>query len=242
MLPERQRENLRKVRESADDLLDLVNGILDLSKVEAGKVEIKPARFEVSRLIASCCATLSQQVRPGVSLVQEVADEVGEVFTDEGKVRQIVTNLLSNGIKFTEQGEVRVAVKRPPTGDRRPMTTDGRDTAGSFPRSSVVGRPSGFPPSGDLLEIAVMDTGVGIPAEALGYIFEEFHQVEGTSQKEKGTGLGLAITKRFVELLGGTIGVESEVGKGSTFTVRIPLAYREQQNATISEMNRGPAC
>ena len=76
-----------------------------------------------------------------------------------------------------------------------------------------------------MLEITVSDTGIGIPSEALGYIFEEFRQVEGSHRHQKGTGLGLAITKKLVELLGGTIGVESEVGKGSTFTVRIPRVY-----------------
>ena len=79
-----------------------------------------------------------------------------------------------------------------------------------------------------ILEIAVSDTGVGIPSDALGLIFEEFRQVEGSHQQQKGTGLGLSITKKLTELLGGTIGVESEVGKGSTFTVRVPMVYKEK--------------
>ena len=218
-LSERQRENLVKVQQASDHLLSLINDILDLSKVEAGRVEVKPAPFDVKGLIASCCSTVNPLVRPGVALNYEVTDGVGEAHTDEARLRQIVINLLSNALKFTESGEVKVRVARPPTADRRPPPSI------SGPPSSVVGRPSedGF------LEIAVSDTGVGIPADSLGLIFEEFRQVAGAHQTQKGTGLGLAITKKLTELLGGTICVASEVGKGSTFTVRVPLVYKERQ-------------
>ncbi len=215
-LTERQRENLEKVKISADRLLNLINDILDLSKVEAGQLDIKSSTFQVKQLIASCCDTLNPLVKPGVTLRYEVSDEVAEAHTDASRLQQILTNLLSNALKFTEKGEVKVRVARPPTADRRPPPSI------PGPPSSVVGRPSedGF------LEIAVSDTGVGIPSDALVYIFEEFRQVTGSPQQHKGTGLGLAITKKLTELLGGTIRVESEVGKGSTFTVRVPLVYR----------------
>ncbi|OGG46883.1 MAG: hypothetical protein A3F84_28395 [Candidatus Handelsmanbacteria bacterium RIFCSPLOWO2_12_FULL_64_10] len=215
-LPDQQRDNLMKVKLSADHLLNLINDLLDLSKIEAGRVDIISASFHVKRLIANCCATVSPLVKPGVTLNYEVADDVGEAHTDEARLRQIIINLLSNALKFTEQGEVKVRVARPPTADRRPPPSI------PGPPSSVVGRPSedGF------LEIAVSDTGIGIPPEALGYIFEEFRQVEGSPQQQKGTGLGLSITKKLTELLGGTIEVTSEVGRGSKFTVRIPAVYQ----------------
>ncbi len=213
-LSERQRENLVKVQQSSDHLLALTNDILDLSKVEAGRVDIKAAPFEVKSLIASCCATVSPLVRPGVQLNYEVIDGVGEAHTDEARLRQIVINLLSNALKFTEKGEVRVkcqvsSVKYSTAAEHVTRDTGARDTH--------LG--DGF------LEVAVSDTGVGIPPDSLGLIFEEFRQVEGAHQTQKGTGLGLSITKKLTELLGGTIGVESEVGKGSTFTVRIPAVY-----------------
>jgi len=217
-LPERQRDNLTKVKLSADHLLALINDILDLSKIEAGRLDVRPVQFEVRTLITSCCATVSPLVKPGVTLSHQIVDGVGEAHTDEAKLRQVVINLLSNALKFTEQGEVKVRVARPPTADRRPPSSI------PGPPSSVVGRPSedGF------LEIAVSDTGVGIPPDALGYIFEEFRQVEGGHQQQKGTGLGLPITKKLTELLGGTIEVSSEVGKGSVFRVRVPLVYQER--------------
>ncbi|OGG45228.1 MAG: hypothetical protein A3F84_11060 [Candidatus Handelsmanbacteria bacterium RIFCSPLOWO2_12_FULL_64_10] len=220
-LSAQHRDNLVKVTESAHHLLNLINDILDLSKIEAGRMEVNPARFDVKGLIASCCEAVSPLVRPGVTLRYEVSDEVGEAHTDKGRLQQILTNLLSNALKFTEKGEVKVRVARPPTADRRPPPSI------PGPPSSVVGRPS----EDSFLEIAVSDTGVGIPADALGYIFEEFRQVAGSHQRQKGTGLGLAITKGWTELLGGTISVESEVGKRSTFTVRIPMVYGKDDPA-----------
>ena len=219
-LPERQRDNLAKVKESADRLLTTINELLDLSKIEAGRMEVQAKQFDVKGLIAGCCATISPLAGEGVVLNYEVSDEVGEAHTDEAKVRQVVINLLSNALKFTEKGEVRVSVKAPtPT---LPVNREGA----SVPPST--GGPQGGQHSGGdgLVEIAVSDTGIGIPPDALGYIFEEFRQVEGSHQGQKGTGLGLPIAKKLVELLGGTIGVESEVGKGSTFTVRIPMVYQ----------------
>ena len=126
------------------------------------------------------------------------------------RLQQILTNLLSNALKFTEQGEVRVKVSMGSMGSTGTSHTS--DTS----HTSHTG--------GDgMLEVSVSDTGIGIPPDALGYIFEEFRQVAGSPRQHKGTGLGLTITKKLTELLGGTIGVESEVGKGSTFTVRIPV-------------------
>ena len=197
-ISERNRENLDKVRVSADHLLNLINGILDLSKIESGQTDVTAEPFDVQNLIAGCCAAVEPLVeaKPGLKLEYTVSEDVGEANTDQGRLRQIVINLLSNGIKFTDQGEVAVRVWK-----------DGQAGDGAG------------------LGIAVSDTGTGIPADALESIFEEFQQVKGSDPQHKGTGLGLPITKGFAELLGGSIGVQSEVGKGSTFTVRIPFVY-----------------
>jgi len=197
-LPERQRDNLIKVQESANHLLNLINELLDLSKIEAGRMEVRPVLFDVRQFVLACCETMYPLVKPDVQLRHEISGEVREAHTDEEGLRHIVLNLLSNAIKFTDAGEVVVRVRM-----------DGRaDNSAS-------------------LVIAVADTGVGIAAEALGAIFEEFQQVGGSTQNHKGTGLGLPIARRWAELLGGSIGVESERGKGSTFTVTIPLAYQQ---------------
>jgi signal transduction histidine kinase len=199
-LEERQRDNLEKVQLSANHLLTLINDILDLSKVEAGRLDLKPTSFRVSPLIQQCCATVGSTLgKPGVELVYEIGDEVGEVFADEDRLRQVMANLLSNALKFTDGGEVKVRVQE----------------------SGIGGQ--------EMLAIAVSDTGIGIPEDQLGRIFEEFRQVDGSStRKVQGTGLGLAITKRLIELMGGRMGVTSEVGKGSVFTVEIPLVYQEE--------------
>ncbi len=194
-LSDRNQENLHKVRGSADHLLALINDILDLSKIEAGRMEVNPEPFEVKDLIASCCGAVSPLVKSGVRLTYDISDGIGEANTDQGRLRQIVINLLSNALKFTDFGEVAVRV-------------------------SQNGQPN------PALEIAVSDTGIGIPSDALDTIFEEFRQVDGANKKQKGTGLGLSITRGWTELLGGTIEVESEVGKGSVFTVRVPVVYK----------------
>ena len=193
ILPDRQKDNLSKVLQSADHLLDLINDILDLSKIEAGRMDVNVERFGVKELIAGCCAEIEPLVKPGVALKYDVSDDVGEATTDKGRVRQIVGNLLSNAVKFTERGEVVIHAIQ----------------------------------EGGSAVISVSDTGPGIPADATDSIFEEFRQVKGSDPQHRGTGLGLSICKGFAELLGGSIRVESEVGKGSTFTVRIPMAYSE---------------
>ena len=193
-LSERNRENLAKVSTSANHLLGLINEVLDLSKIEAGRMDVQAEPFDVKQLIASCCTTVAPLVKENVKLEYGISDEIGEANTDGRRLRQIVINLLSNGLKFTEEGHVKVAA--------------------SQEKTSLI--------------IAVSDTGIGIPPDVLNTIFDEFQQVKGSDQ-QKGTGLGLAITRRFAELLGGTISVESQMGKGSTFTVRIPLVYKAEK-------------
>jgi len=186
-----QRENLQKVLVSAERLLDLINGLLDLSKIEAGRMEVLPETFRLEEVVEKAVSTVEPMIRDGtVRLAREIAPDVQPVNTDREKLEQILLNLLSNAAKFTERGEIRI---------------------------------SGWQESG-FLKVAISDTGVGIEREALQYIFEEFRRANAAGKKKfSGTGLGLAIVKRLVTLLGGDVSVESEPGKGSTFTVKVPI-------------------
>ncbi|HEY1064563.1 MAG TPA: ATP-binding protein, partial [Pirellulales bacterium] len=190
-----QEKQVGLIHKSAHNLLEWVNDLLDLAKADAGRLEVRTSAFRISDVLAG----LRGMMRPllNSSDVALVIDDVElgaipELFTDEGKLTQVLRNLIANAIKFTERGEVRVAARIPAE-------------------------------SPDLLELMVADTGVGIAPEDQGRVFEEFVQIDNAVQsRSKGTGLGLALCRRFVELLGGDIRVQSEVGRGSTFTVVIP--------------------
>ena len=175
--------------------------------------------FAVADLVQSACDTVSPLVREGVELAHDVADDIGEAYTDRARVQQMVINLLSNSIKFTDAGSVTVTAQRGPgSGNLVP-----EDPTTASPVSPIHdSRLTTY----DLV-ISVSDTGKGIPPEALPTLFDEYRQVEGQSDSEvqKGTGLGLSITKKFAELLGGSIAVESEVGEGTSFTITIPSTY-----------------
>ena len=186
-----QHANLQKVLISADHLLELINGLLDLSKIEAGHMDVALVRFEFKELLHVAAATVEPLLKPDrVRFVTEIDPDLPPLHTDREKLKQILLNLLSNAAKFTDEGVIKVAAWR--TGNR--------------------------------LTLAVSDTGIGMPREALDYIFEEFRQVDMSStRKHGGTGLGLAIVRRLTHLLGGDVTVESELGRGSTFTVTLPL-------------------
>ena len=208
-LTDRGKGNLEKVSQASDHLLGQINDVLDLSKIEAGKMDVNATTFEVEKLIASCASTVSPLVKDGVNMNYDV-DGVGEAHSDEARLRQMLINLLSNAIKFTDRGEVRVSATRKPSSDAPSPGSQITDSSSS---------------AADLV-ISVSDTGKGISAEELPSIFDEFRQVgESDSTVQRGTGLGLSISKKFAELLGGTIEVESEIGKGSTFTIVIPSSY-----------------
>ena len=197
-LTSEQVTQLTYVRKSADDLFELVNDLLDIAKIEAGKVVIRPAEFDVGSLFSA----LRGMLRPLLlnSDVQLVIDEpsgIPMMQTDEGKVSQILRNFLSNALKFTTNGEVRLTAT--------------------------------FSPDEDVLTFSVADTGIGIPAEDHERIFLEFTQVDNALQRRvRGTGLGLPLSKKLAELLGGIISVESRLGMGSRFSVRLPRIYREE--------------
>ena len=155
-----------------------------------------------------------------------MADDIGEANTDKARLQQMVINLLSNAIKFTDSGMVTVTARKREKEEER---SEKENLSGAAPVSPDHGQRTPANSSSALdLVISVSDTGKGIPADELPTIFDEYRQAEGSeSSVQKGTGLGLSITKKFAELLGGSIGVESEVGKGSTFTVRVPVEYQE---------------
>ena len=186
-LTDRQRGNLSKVIQASDHLLAMINDLLDLSKIEAGRMDVTSEPFDVKALVAACCATVEPLIseKPDVTLIHDVPDDIGQAHTDGARVRQMLINLLSNAVKFTDAGSVTVKASRQKTGD-------------------------GIQETGELLVIAVADTGKGIPADEIDTIFDEYRQVKGSDRAHKGTGLGLSITKKFAELLGGSISVESE--------------------------------
>ena len=189
-----QKENLQKVLISAEHLLNLINGLLDLAKIEAGRMEIYAETFKLEEIVRIATATVEPMLRNGnVRLVTEIAADLPLIKTDRDKLKQVVLNLLSNSAKFTEKGEIKVAA----------WTVNGS------------------------MKLAVSDTGIGMNQDAINYIFEEFRQVDmSTTRKYGGTGLGLAIVKRLTNLLGGDIAVESEEGKGTKFTVTLPMELK----------------
>jgi GAF domain-containing protein len=190
-LNEKQEEYLKDIHASGQHLLSLINDILDLSKIEAGRMELELADVDLPQAIQNAVILVRERaLRHGLTLEQSIDPRLGEIRGDERKIKQVLLNLLSNAIKFTSEGG-RVGVRAAPVGGN--------------------------------VEVAVSDTGVGIAPEHLEAVFEEFRQVGTAEKKAEGTGLGLALARRFVELHGGRIWVQSQVGAGSTFTFTIPM-------------------
>jgi signal transduction histidine kinase/CheY-like chemotaxis protein len=199
-----QEQQVGYIRRAAQDLLELVNDLLDLAKVEAGKLEARPIEFEVANLFAA----LRGMLRPlllnqSVDLVFEDASAIPTLYTDEGKISQILRNFISNSLKFTEAGEVRVSARL--TGENE-------------------------------VTLAVSDTGIGIARENLDLIFEDFVQIDSPIQRKvKGTGLGLPLSKKLAKFLGGSVEVQTEPGRGSTFSLRVPRVYRDLSRSEPAE-------
>ena len=177
-------------------MLGLINDILDLSKVEAGKIELHLETFDVAQLVADVRDTIQPLVAKKTNqLIVECPASIGSMRSDLTKVRQALLNLLSNANKFTEKGTIRLAARR----------------------SSPGGAPA-------TLNFSITDTGIGMTPEQVAKLFQAFTQADSsTARKYGGTGLGLAITRQFCELMGGSVEVQSEPGKGSTFTIRLPV-------------------
>jgi signal transduction histidine kinase len=194
-LSDQQRDFLETVARNGRQLLELINELLDLQRIAAGRMDIKQEEVDLSGLLQEAAGSVKAQVQKhGHALVVTSPPEELRVLADRGRVRQILLNLLSNAIKFTPDG--------------------GRITVAAAPVNG-----------GAAARIAVSDTGIGIAAEDQPKLFKEFSQLDASaSRRYEGTGLGLALSRRLIELQGGTIGVESEMGKGSTFWFILPQA------------------
>ena len=188
-------EDLTKINSSGEHLLTLVNDILDLSKIEAGKMELHLEEFEFEKHIKQIEATAKPLVEKNENnLVIEKPDDIGKLINDQTKLRQILFNMISNAAKFTKKGTVTLGITK----------------------------------YDEKVRFAVTDTGIGMNAEQLGKVFEEFTQAESSTSKDYGgTGLGLPISKKMTEMMGGIMEVESQEGKGTTFSIIIPIVVQE---------------
>jgi signal transduction histidine kinase len=192
---EKAQEPLKRVKAAGTHLLGLINQLLDLSKIEAGKLELSPESVSVAPLIDEVIGTARQLAEQNKNrLVVDAAENLGTLVVDPMRLRQILLNLLSNACKFTKQGEVTLRARR--------LANDEH-----------------------WVELAVIDTGIGMTPEQLSGLFQEFSQAEASiAKKYGGTGLGLAITRKLARMMGGDVTVASELGKGSVFTVRLPAS------------------
>jgi len=190
---EKAMEPLQRVNRAGTHLLGLINQVLDLSKIEAGKLELNPQTVQLAPLIEEVIGTSRQLAEQNKNrLIVEVQENLGTMTVDPMRLRQTLLNLLSNACKFTKKGEVKLRARR---------LRNGRDW----------------------IEMAVADSGIGMTPEQQAKLFEEFTQADRTTaQRFGGTGLGLAITRKLARMMGGDITVTSEPGKGSVFTVRLP--------------------
>jgi signal transduction histidine kinase/DNA-binding response OmpR family regulator len=196
-------EPLERVLRAAKHLLELINEILDLSKIEAGKMDIHIESFAIAPLIQDVVHTIGTlAAKNGNEVVVDCAGDIGTMRADQTRIRQALLNLASNANKFTESGKVTISARRATEGGREWVT------------------------------MAVTDTGIGLTPEQMGKLFQDFVQADAsTTRKYGGTGLGLAISRRFCQMMGGDIKVASEPGKGSTFTIRLPAEVETTQPA-----------
>lgn len=200
-LDDKQKRYAANIQKSGRLLLEMINDILDLAKVEAGKMDVQPSHFELAELISLQCELMRGLAEEkNVAIIDKIGDVDLVVYQDRAKIQQILTNLLSNAIKFTPDG-----------GFVNILVSSNSDTE---------------------FEIAVQDTGVGIPPAEINVIFQKFRQSrsvvrqDGMTREFAGTGLGLSIVKELTKLLGGEVSVESEIGKGSVFKIQLPLHYQ----------------
>ena len=208
-LPQVQQQRLEVVQQSAQALVELINGILDLSKIEAGRLTLTHIPFDAQARMGRSCETMAIQAQQkGLELYCRFAPEVPEtLFGDPFRLTQVIINLVGNAIKFTDAGEIVVHFR------------------GAAPEEAA------FDPGADAfgLHVTVTDSGIGIPQERLEAVFERFVQVDGSDTRAHGgSGLGLTISKYLVEMMGGRIWVDSEVGRGSTFHFTARLGARER--------------
>ncbi len=204
--------DLKKIETAGKHLLGLINDILDLSKIEAGKMTVYLEDVDVAALVGEVAAMVRPMIdQKGNALVVEVPPGIGAIKSDLTKVKQSILNLLSNAAKFTEKGTVTLSVAR----------------------TDFAGRPA--------VALSVRDSGIGMSDEQMGRLFQAFAQADSsTTKKYGGTGLGLAITRKFCQLLGGDVTVTSEVGKGSTFTLLLPVESIASENTAVAPAHALP--
>ncbi len=195
--------DLEKVRSAGQHLLGVINDILDLSKIEAGRMELHPETIDVAKMARGVVTTVEPLIqKSGDTLRADLPDDLGEMYADVTKLRQVLLNLLSNASKFTERGTVSFSAARERGG------------------------------AGDALVFRVADNGIGMTTEQVGRLFQPFVQADAsTTRKFGGTGLGLAISRRYCQMMGGDITVRSEPGRGSEFTVRLPAYVTDRSVA-----------
>lgn len=212
--PEDQRKQLEIIHRSGHNLLNLINDILDLAKVESGKIDAMYTQIPILAVVEEAIEHMRPLcIKKGLTLEHEFDKTVPEeIYSDQDKLTKALTNILSNAVKFTRTGGIKLRMKLK---DKK------------------------------TLAISVKDTGIGIPADRLDEIFGEFHQIDSTdSRTYGGTGLGLAITHRVLQIIGGSVTVESQLGKGSTFTIEVPLKGRKEVgellNRNVESVPRKP--
>jgi len=200
-LTSEQEKQVGFIDTTATELAEMVDDLLDLAKIEAGRVDISPAWFEMVDLFSALRGMFRPVLHnPGTALIFEEPEGLPKLYTDDRKLSQILRNFISNALKFTPQGEVRVNVMR--AGD-------------------------------DCLKFSVSDTGIGIAPEHHAAVFDDFSQVDSPVQKRlRGTGLGLSLSRQLAVLLGGHVEVASELGKGSVFSVTVPVQLPRQASAS----------
>jgi len=189
-LNEEQHKQMSMVQNSSRHLLSLINDVLDISKIEAGQLDLSPAPFAVKPSLEKVVKLVAPLAAPkGIEVLLDLAEDVGILIADQRRFEQIVLNLVNNAIKFTESGQVRLT--------------------GRIDNDHVL--------------VSIADTGIGMRAEELAGIFQPFHQIDtGLARKHEGTGLGLSICKKLLDLMGGSVEVQSQWGQGSLFTVCLP--------------------
>jgi PAS domain S-box-containing protein len=232
-LTDQQRGFIGDIFSSGKHLLSVINDILDLSKVEAGKMTLDLDAMAVSSLIVNSLSIIREKAAARrISLSVDAVEDLGSIQADARKVKQIIYNLLSNAVKFTlDGGEVTLRARRVP----RPEVGQ---LSGAWAGRSLPLAPSEF---AEFIKFSITDTGIGISPEGLEQLFRPFSQIDGgLARKFEGTGLGLAMVKLLTELHGGTVAVESAVGKGSTFTVWLPLRGPEQDALATVDTRGGP--
>jgi signal transduction histidine kinase/DNA-binding response OmpR family regulator len=219
--------DLQKIQAAGKHLLGLINSILDLSKIEAGKMDLYLEPFSVSQLVGDVTAIVKPLVEKNHNALRvDCPADVGEMTADLTKVRQALFNLLSNASKFTEHGTISLVVRRGAAPPNPP-------NSGGEPVEPATGLPpalgGGGGPPREWITFAVADTGIGMTPEQLGRLFQAFMQADAsTTRKYGGTGLGLAISRQFCQLMGGDVTVESAYGAGTTFTIALPAVVVER--------------